>query len=58
MNQDRNLYIVGQIAGYSAGAAAWLNLAKDVIGLVGVSAGAALSLWALWDRYKKHKRGE
>jgi len=58
MNQDRCLYIVGQISGYGAGLAAWMNLAKDVIGLVGILAGAALSVWALYDRWKKYKAGD
>jgi hypothetical protein len=57
MNSDRCFYTLGQIAGYSAGAAAWFNLAKDIVGFVGILAGATLSVWALWDRYKKH-RGE
>jgi hypothetical protein len=58
MNPDRNFHIFGQIAGYSAGLAAWMNLAKDIIGFIGITAGAALSVWALWDRYKKHKRNQ
>lgn len=58
MNTDRHFHIVGQIAGYSAGLAAWANLAKDIIGLIGVTAGATLSVWALWDRYKKQKRSK
>ena len=56
MNTDRHFYIFGQVAGYSAGLAAWMNLAKDIIGFIGITAGTALSVWALWDRYKKHKR--
>ena len=55
MNQDRCLYTLGQIAGYGAGFAAWMNIAKDIIGFIGILAGAALSVWALWDRYKKYK---
>ena len=56
MNTDRHLHVIGQIAGYSAGLAAWLNLAKDIIGFIGITAGATLSVWALWDRYSKRKR--
>jgi len=55
MNSDRHFYLFGQIAGYSAGLAAWLNVAKDIIGFIGIAAGAALSVWALWDRYKNRK---
>jgi hypothetical protein len=53
---ERHLHILGQIGGYGAGLAAWLNLAKDFIGLIGIIAGAALSLWALFDRINKLKR--
>lgn len=53
---DRHLHILGQIGGYGAGLAAWLNLAKDFIGLIGIIAGATLSVWALIDRIRKTKR--
>jgi hypothetical protein len=58
MHHDRYLYTLGQIAGYGAGFAAWFNLAKDIIGFIGILAGAALSVWALYDRWKKHKAGD
>jgi len=53
---DRHLHILGQIGGYGAGIAAWLNLAKDFVGLVGIIAGATLSVWALIDRIEKSNR--
>jgi len=53
---DRYLNILGQIGGYGAGLAAWLNLAKDFIGLIGIIAGATLSVWALIDRINKSNR--
>jgi hypothetical protein len=53
---DRHLHILGQIGGYGAGLAAWLNLAKDFVGLVGIIAGATLSIWALIDRINKFNR--
>ncbi len=53
---DRHLHVLGQIGGYGAGFAAWLNLAKDFIGLVGIIACATLSVWALIDRIRKSKR--
>lgn len=53
---DRYLYTMGQVSGYAAGAAAYFNLVKDVIGFIGVVAGAALSVWALYDRYTKFRK--
>lgn len=53
---DRYLSILGQIGGYSAGVASWLNLAKDAVGLVGIIAGATLSVWALVDRINKSRK--
>jgi hypothetical protein len=53
---ERYLHVVGQVGGYGAGLAAWLNLAKDFVGLIGIIAGAALSVWALVDRIRKAKR--
>jgi hypothetical protein len=50
---DRYLHVIGQVGGYGAGLAAWLNLAKDFIGLIGIIAGATLSVWALIDRIRK-----
>lgn len=47
-----NHSILGQLSGYGAGLAAWLDLAKDIIGLVGVTAGAALSIWALVEKFR------
>jgi hypothetical protein len=58
MHHDRYLYTLGQIAGYGSGFAAWMNVTKDIIGLIGILAGAALSVWALYDRYKKYKAGD
>jgi hypothetical protein len=56
MNHDRYFYTLGQISGYAAGIAAWMNFAKDVIGFIGIIAGATLSVWALWDRFKNRKK--
>ena len=55
---DRCLYTLGQISGYGAGFAAWMGLAKDIIGFIGIVAGAALSLWALYDRIRKYRNGD
>lgn len=52
---DRSLHTLGQITGYAAGLGAWLNIAKDFVGFIGVAAGAALSLWALYDKWKKRQ---
>lgn len=54
---ERYLHVIGQIGGYSAGIASWLNLAKDAVGLIGIFAGAALSVWALIDRINKSRKG-
>ena len=53
---ERHFHILGQIGGYGAGIAAWLNLAKDFVGLIGIIAGATLSVWALIDRINKSNR--
>jgi hypothetical protein len=53
---DRFFYTLGQVGGYASGLAAYFNLVKDVVGFLGIVAGAALSLWALWDRIQKHRR--
>jgi len=50
---EKNHSLLGQISGYGAGLAAWLDLVKDAVGLIGVSAGAALSVWALLEKIKK-----
>ena len=54
------LFVLGQIGGYAAGAASWLNLAKDFFGLIGILCGAALSVWALYDKIQsaRQKRKE
>ena len=49
--------LLGVVAGYSAGAAAWLNLVKDFIGLLGVCAATALSVWALVDKIRRRRAG-
>jgi hypothetical protein len=51
-----NYSLLGQLSGYGAGFAAWLDLAKDIIGLVGVTAGAALSIWALVEKFKNQEK--
>ena len=53
---DRHLHILGQIGGYGAGLAAWCNMAKDAIGLIGIASGATLSVWALIDRINKSRK--
>jgi len=45
--------IIGQIGGYGAGAMSFMGVAKDALGFVGVACGAALSVWALWDRIQR-----
>lgn len=50
-----NLATIGQISGYGAGAAAWLGLAKDIFGLIGIMAGALLSCVVLWEKYQQRK---
>ncbi len=52
---ERYLHPLGIIGGWSSGIMAYLNIVKDIVGLVGVVAGAVLSLWALYDRIKKHR---
>ena len=51
-----NYSLLGQLSGYGAGFAAWLDLAKDIIGLVGVTAGAALSIWALVEKFRNQEK--
>ena len=58
MPTERTLNILGQIGGWFAGAAWLFNFVKDFIGFVGILAGATLSVWALYDRWKKHKAGK
>lgn len=53
---ERQLYTLGQIGGYASGFMAYFNVLKDVIGFIGVIAGAALSIWALWDRFVKWRK--
>lgn len=55
---DRHLNLLGQIGGYTAGLFAWIGLVKDGIGLIGIVAGATLSVWALIDRIKKYREGK
>lgn len=50
-----NSAVIGQVSGYGAGAAAWLGLAKDVFGLIGIIAGATLSCLVLWDKYQQRR---
>lgn len=53
---ERFLYPLGIIGGYSSGALAYFNVIKDVAGFVGVVVGAALSIWALYDRIQRWRR--
>lgn len=53
---DKALPILGQIGGYTAGLLTWLEHADSFIGLIGTACAASLSMWALFDRYKKRKK--
>ncbi len=45
---------IGQVSGWSSGVAAYFGLAKDVIGFIGILAGAILSVWALVTKIRQH----
>jgi hypothetical protein len=55
---DRYYLTLGQISGYGAGAASIFDLAKDFVGLVGITAGATLSVWALIEKLKENSKNE
>jgi len=53
---DKNLSILGQVGGYSAGLIAWLEHFDNLIGLIGTCCAAGLSVWALVDKFKKRNK--
>ena len=55
---DRYHLTLGQISGYGAGAASFFDLVKDFVGLVGITAGATLSVWALLEKIKENNKNE
>ena len=52
---ERYHLVLGQVSGYGAGAASWFDLAKDLIGFIGLIAAATCSVLALWEKVKKKK---